>query len=275
MQKQAILRKFEKIHAHMLTSQRKQLILENLRDNGQIIAKELSLQWEVSEDTIRRDLRELAHDGLLQRVHGGAMPATSAASLPSSPAVVNLKGRQGLALQSKNRLGQAGAKLIKPGQIVIVDGGTTNVKLVQHLPLNFKATVITHSPTIAIALLEHEEIEVIIIGGKLFKHSAVTVGAAALEAISRIRADTYFMGVTGVHPQAGLSTGDLEESYIKRALQASASETIVLASADKINTASPYQICQCHQVKAIFSDAQLSEELVGAFKKQGINIKRV
>lgn len=261
--------------AHMLTSQRKQLILESLRDNGQIIAKELSLQWQVSEDTIRRDLRELAHDGLLQRVHGGALPAVSSAPLASSPAVVNLKGRQKLAPQAKSKLGQAAAKLIKPGQIVFIDGGTTNAQLVQNLPLTLKATIITHSPTIAAALLEHEELEVIIIGGKLFKHSAVTVGAAALEAISRMRADTYFMGVTGVHPEAGLSTGDLEESYIKRALQAAASETIVLASADKINTASPYQICHCHQVKTILSDSSVSDEVVNDFKDKGATIKRV
>lgn len=259
----------------MLTSQRKQLILENLRDNGQIIAKDLSLQWQVSEDTIRRDLRELAHDGLLQRVHGGALPATGAACLPSSPATINLKGRQKLAPQSKSRLGQAAAKLIKPGQIVFIDGGTTNAQLVQYLPLTLKATIVTHSPTIAVALIEHEEIEVIVIGGKLFKHSVVTVGAAALEGISRIRADTYFMGVTGVHPEAGLSTGDLEESYIKRALQAAASETIVLASADKINTASPYQICQCHQVKTILSDSSVCDEIVDDFKKHGATIRRV
>lgn len=258
----------------MLTSQRKQLILESLRDNGQIIAKELSLQWEVSEDTIRRDLRELAQEGLLQRVHGGALPTTGA-NLASSPAIVDLKGRQKLAQHSKSKLGQAAAKLIKPGQVVFIDGGTTNAHLVKNLPLALRTTVITHSPTIAVALIEHPEIEVVIIGGKLFKHSAVTVGAAALDAISRIRIDTYFMGVTGVHPEAGLSTGDLEESYIKRALQAASSNTIVLASADKIDTASPYIICQCQQVNIILTDATISDETINSYKEQKANIKRV
>lgn len=75
-------------------------------------------------------------------------------------------------------------------------------------------------------------VDVIIIGGKLFKHSVVAVGAAAMEALSHINADTYFMGVTGVHPQAGLTTGDLEEAYIKRALSEHAAETFVLASTE-------------------------------------------
>ncbi|CAN5549537.1 DeoR/GlpR family DNA-binding transcription regulator [soil metagenome] len=258
----------------MLTSQRKHLILESLRDNGQIVAKELSLQWAVSEDTIRRDLRELAQEGLLQRVHGGALP-TAGTTLASSPAVVNFKSRQKLAQASKNKLGQAAAKLVKAGQVIFIDGGTTNAQLVEHLPRTLKATVITHSPTIAVALMEHENIEVIIVGGKLFKHSAVTVGAAAIEAISRVRADIYFMGVTGVHSEVGLSTGDLEESYIKRAIKAAATETIVLASADKMNTASPYIICPCSDIKTIFTDAQIGDHTSEAFKKSGATIKRV
>lgn len=110
--------------------------------------------------------------------------------------------------------------MILPGQVAIVDGGTTSAELVKQLPLSLQATIVTHSPSVAVGLVDHPQIEVILIGGRLFKHSIVTVGAAAVEAMSHIRADLYFMGVTGVHPTAGLSTGDLEEAYIKRALAA-------------------------------------------------------
>ena len=134
--------------------------------------------------------------------------------------------------------------MIQRGQVVILDGGTTTLQIARHLPHDLRATVVTHSPTIAVALVEHPSIEVILLGGRLFKHSVVTVGAAAVEAVARIRADLYFMGVTGIHPKAGLSTGDLEESHMKRALMASAAETHVLASAEKIGTASPYVICR-------------------------------
>src|SRR5277367_3845355 len=105
----------------MLTSHRRRSILDKLNREGQIIAKELSQELGLSEDTIRRDLRELAQEGLLQRVHGGALPA--------SPAVANFAGRQALATQEKIALGRAAARMIHPGQVVILDGGTTTLQI--------------------------------------------------------------------------------------------------------------------------------------------------
>src|SRR5438874_2444267 len=196
----------------VLTTQRKQLILQKLKNDGQIIAKNLSHQLHLSEDTIRRDLRELAHDGLLQRVHGGALPA--------SPAVVNFAAREQLASKEKIAIGRAAAAMVQPGQVVILDGVTTTRELARHFPPNLRATVVTHSPTIAVELVEHPSIEVILIGGRLFKHSVVAIGATAIETIRQIHADIFFMGVTGIHPEAGLTTGDLEEAHIKRAFSA-------------------------------------------------------
>ena len=177
----------------MLTTQRKLHILKLLKRDGQIIAKDLSLELELSEDTIRRDLRELAQEGLLQRVHGGALPA--------SPAIADFAARESIATVAKIAIGRAAADMIQPGNVVIVDGGTTAVQLVRHLAANLEATIVTHSPTIAVELVHHPGIEVILIGGKLFKHSVVAVGAAAIEAIARIRADLYFMGATGIHSE--------------------------------------------------------------------------
>src|SRR3984957_20335282 len=184
----------------MLTQQRKGHILAVLRRDGQVVAKALSAELSLSEDTIRRDLRELAQEGLLQRVHGGALPA--------SPAVADFAGRELLHHDGKVAIGIAAAAMIQPGQVVILDGGTTAREIARHLPLALKATIVTHSPTIAMELIHHPSIEVILIGGRLFKHSVVSVGAAAMEAIDQIHADTFFMGVTGIHPQTGLTTGD-------------------------------------------------------------------
>ncbi|WP_083222791.1 MULTISPECIES: DeoR/GlpR family DNA-binding transcription regulator [unclassified Ensifer] len=178
----------------MLTSERKALILKVLRQDSRLVAKSFSQELGVSEDTIRRDLRELAGEGLLQRVHGGALPV--------SPAAADFDQREKLAPSAKIRLGRAGAQMVRPGQIVFLDGGTTNVQLARHLPLDLKATIITHSPNIAVELARHPSVEVELVGGRLFKHSIVTVGAASAEAISRIRADTYFMGATGLHLDA-------------------------------------------------------------------------
>src|SRR5947209_20495652 len=99
----------------MLTSQRKQLILNKLQRDGQVVAKALSQELALSEDTIRRDLRELAHEGLLQRVHGGALPASAAA--------VDFAGRQRLATEGKVAIGRAAALMVQAGQGIILAGG--------------------------------------------------------------------------------------------------------------------------------------------------------
>ena len=91
---------------------------------------------------------------------------------------------------------------------------------------------------IAVALVDHPRIEVILLGGRVFKHSVVAVGAETLAGMARINADLFFMGVTGVHPRAGFTTGDYEEAGIKRALTARAAETVVMASREKLNAAS-------------------------------------
>jgi DeoR/GlpR family transcriptional regulator of sugar metabolism len=250
----------------MLTTHRKRLILDRLRAEGQVIAKSISHELGLSEDTIRRDLRELAQEGLLQRVHGGALPA--------SPAVADFAGRQLFGTAGKNAIGRTAARMIQSGHVVILDGGTTAVHVARHLSPELRATIVTHSPTIAVELVRHPNVEVVILGGRLFKHSVVAVGAALVEAASRIRADIYFMGVTGVHIEAGLSTGDLEEAHVKRALSSRAAETIVLASAEKLNAASPYVIAPLSEVSGIIVEADTPEEIVGDFRRLGIAITR-
>lgn len=248
----------------MLTSQRKREILDALARDGQVVAKTLSERFAVSEDTIRRDLRELAAEGLLQRVHGGALPA--------SPAVADLAVREHLSSSAKERIARAAAALIAPGHTVILDGGTTSIQLVRCLPTTLEATVVTHSPNVAVALAEHHAIEVILIGGRLFRHSMVTVGAAAIEALGHIRADMYFMGVTGVHLRAGLSTGDLEEAYVKRALAAQAAETVVLASSEKINAASRCKIGEIGLANSIVLERETPPDFVAELERLGITV---
>lgn len=250
----------------MLTSQRKKLILDVLARDGQVLGGPLAETFGVSEDTIRRDLRELAADGLLQRVHGGALPASSA--------VVPFSARRQLEASGKRAIGVAAAAMILPEQIVIIDGGTTSAELVNAIPRSLAATVVTHSPTVAVALVGHPLIEVIMIGGKLYKHSIVNVGAAAVEAMSHIHADVYFMGVTGVHPVAGLSTGDLEEAYVKRALAARAAETVVLASIDKINAASAYAIGDVTLAQTVVVEKSTDAVFSNALEGLGVGIVR-
>ena len=248
----------------MLTEQRKRHLLDLLVRDGRIVARTVSAALGLSEDTIRRDLRELASQGLLQRVHGGALPA--------SPAIANLAARRAMSADAKVLLGAAAVKLLVPGQTVIVDGGTTHFELIRHLPLDFEATVITHSPAIAAALEFHQRVEVILIGGRLFRHSMVTMGAAAMEAISRLRADLFILGVTGVHPVEGLTTGDFEEAHTKRALMSRAAETIVLATPEKLGAASAHQVAP---LSAISTLVAATEGPLDEFTAAGMTVIRV
>jgi DeoR/GlpR family transcriptional regulator of sugar metabolism len=248
----------------MLTQQRKTHIREILRRDGQVIAKVLSRELGLSEDTIRRDLRELAAEGALQRVHGGALPA--------SPALADFAGRQLLASDGKAAIGRAAARMVRPGQVVFLDGGTTAVQLARQLPRELAATIVTHSPSVAVELVDHPGVTVELIGGRLFKHSVVAVGAAALEAIARIRADIYFMGVTGVHAEIGLTTGDAEEAAVKRALCRFAAETIVLASHEKLGAASPYIVVSLGEIDAILVEAATAEAALAPLRERGAMI---
>src|SRR6185503_630711 len=128
----------------MLTAERRQQILEALRRDGKVLATELSAALNVSEDTIRRDLRELAEAGLLQRVHGGA--------LPRSPASASYIARQSQAPSAKAAIARAAVQLLRSGQVIVLDGGTTTLQIAQQLPIDLRATIITNSPPIAVAL---------------------------------------------------------------------------------------------------------------------------
>ncbi|MFT4297375.1 MAG: DeoR/GlpR family DNA-binding transcription regulator [Micropruina sp.] len=244
----------------MLAAARKELLLERLRRDGRIVAKEIAAELGLSEDSIRRDLRELDVAGLAVRVYGGALPA--------SPAVADYAARTTVAPDSKRRVAAAAVALIEPGATVILDGGTTTLAMVGALPRSFRGTVITHSPTVAAALLNHEA-EVFLIGGQLFKHSAVACGAAAVEAANKISADLFFLGVTGVHPTAGLTTGDADEAAMKRALASRAAETYVLASDEKIGTASRYSVLPLDAVTGVITEIADSDPIAAELTAAG------
>ena len=250
----------------MLTTQRKKLILTRLTADGQIVAKDLALELGTSEDTIRRDLRELAREGKLQRVHGGALPA--------SAAVGDLRAREQVSPEDKIELGRVGASMIRSNQVVILDGGTTALQVARQLAPDLHATIVTHSPTVAVEAAKHPYVDIIMLGGRLFRHSMVNVGATVIDAASRLRADIYFMGVTGVHPEAGLSTGDAEEAAVKRALHERAAETIVLASAEKLMAASPFLVTSLTEISLLVVPLKTPNSIVRALRAGGTQLRR-
>jgi DeoR/GlpR family transcriptional regulator of sugar metabolism len=231
----------------MLAAERRDLLLARLEADGKLVAKEIATELGVAEDSIRRDLREMAAAGLCQRVYGGALPV--------SPAAADYATRATVATSSKERVAAAAVTLIRPGQTVLLDGGTTALAVTAALPRDLSVTIVTHSPTVAAALVEHPSAEVYMLGGRLFKHSAVTCGAAAAEAAQHISADLFLLGVTGVHHEAGLTTGDPDEAAMKRTLASRAAETYVLASSEKIGAASPFLVLPPARVAGIITDA--------------------
>ncbi|EMD29557.1 DeoR/GlpR family DNA-binding transcription regulator [Amycolatopsis azurea] len=248
----------------MLAAQRRDLLMERLKTDGRIVAKDLAAELGVSEDSIRRDLRELADAGLCQRVYGGALPV--------SPATADYATRMAVSVAGKERIAKRAAALIRLGSTVILDGGTTALALAKALPADLEATIVTHSPTVAAALVTHPKVEVFLIGGRLFKHSAVTCGAAAAEAAEGINADLFFLGVTGVHPETGLTTGDSDEAAMKRTLAKRAADTYVLASSEKIGAASPFTVLPLSDVAGVITDAAPDEPTVQELGKLGVSV---
>jgi DeoR/GlpR family transcriptional regulator of sugar metabolism len=248
----------------MLAAERREYLLTVLAEEGKIVAKDLAERLGLSDDSVRRDLRELAAEGLCQRVYGGALPA--------SPAIADYATRQQVAPASKHKVATAAAGLIRPGSTVILDGGTTTLALAHALPDDLGCTVITHSPTIATALVEHPTAEVFLLGGKIFKHSAVACGSSAVEAAQQISADLCLLGVTGVHPEAGLTTGDPDEAAMKRALAARSADTFILASTEKIGTASRYRVLPWEDISGLITDAPPANPVITHLAQHGTNI---
>jgi DeoR/GlpR family transcriptional regulator of sugar metabolism len=251
----------------MLTAERRNYILGALRRDGKVVAKSLSDVLGTSEDTIRRDLRELASEGLLQRVHGGALPA--------SPTAASFAARRELASTAKRAIARAAARLVRPGQVVLLDGGTTNVQVAELLPADLEATIVTNSPPLAAALADHPRVEVIVLGGRLDKHSAVTLGEATLEALGMVRPDLYLLGVCSLHPEIGVSTRNLEEAYLKRAMIACAAETVALASPEKLNTAAPYVVGPLTELSEILTDRAVPDDVLAPYRALGLTVTRV
>src|SRR3954451_3771580 len=248
----------------MLAAERKEFLLTRLERARGLVAKDVAAELGVSEDSVRRDLRELAAAGLCQRVYGGALPV--------SPAIADYGTRTGLAPESKERVAAVAAKLIRPGSTVILDGGTTALAVAHALPAELSAYVITHSPTVAVALVDHPTVDVYLLGGRLFKHSAVTCGAAAAEAAQAVSADVFLLGVTGVHPDAGLTTGDAEEAAMKRTLARRAADTYVLASAEKLGAASRFTVLPFADIAGVITDAADSDQNVQKLAAIGVAI---
>lgn len=248
----------------MLNHERKTHLLAILSETGSIVAKDVSRDLKVSEDTIRRDLRELAKDGRLKRVHGGAVPI----ALANAP----FPRRIGIATPEKVEIGKHAADMIEPGHVVFVDGGTTALQLVRNIPPQLSATIITHSPNVAVELLNHANLEVEIVGGRLMRHSVVTSGAATIAWLNRYRPDICFIGATGLHPEQGITTGDSEDAEVKRAVIARSGATMILASSEKFGAVASFEIASWPDIDALIVSEDAKPKALELFAHLGCEV---
>jgi DeoR/GlpR family transcriptional regulator of sugar metabolism len=218
----------------MLTTSRKRFLLDRLARDGHLTVAPLAAELGLSEDTVRRDLSDLAAQQKLIRVHGGAVMA--------SPTHAALDTRRGMHKDAKVLLAKAAVKLIPERAVVIIDGGTTHAEIAAAIPLDFHLSVVTHSPAVAISFEFHRRVSVLLVGGQIFKHSMIANGPETALTYSRILADMCFLGVTGVHQELGLTTGDSSEGTLKRIMIDASAEVVVLATSDKLDRASAWRV---------------------------------
>jgi len=248
----------------MLKAERHNYIFNLLKKEGKVHAVELSNQLQVSVDTIRRDLQELADANKVLRVHGGALPA--------SPAAADFGTRQWLSSEAKMAVAKSAVSLIQNRQVIFMDGGTTTLLLAQQLPRNLQATIITHSPPLALALIDYPGIDVILVGGKLDKLSRVAVGVPAVETYRRIQADMCLLGICSLHPETGITVPSLEESYVKQVMIEQSSEIVALATADKLGTAAPYYAAPITELTHLVTETAVSVTTLAPYRAAGITV---
>ncbi len=246
-----------------LKEERHRYILEQLGSEGRVLAADLSSRYRVSEDTIRRDLRELASSGKIQRVHGGALPRRAEA--------VPFASRQQIEMESKIGIARAAADMIRDGQVVLIDGGTTNLRIASYLSRETSATIVTNSPPLALALADHPKLSVLMLGGNFLKEARVTTGVETIRGVESIRADLCFLGMCSLHPQVGITVGDREEGYVKRAMIEASTEVVGLISLGKMGTSLPYLVGPASRLTRLITDAS-DEDVLNPYRSQGIDV---
>lgn len=247
----------------MLTDERHNMIRSLLAADGRVLAHELAARFGVSEDTVRRDLRELARAGALRRVHGGALPPA-----PSVPPLAERVERDGAV---KRRLAAVAAALVHPGQTLFLDAGSTNLAIAASLP-DVALTVVTNAPAIATLLGQHGKASVIVLGGRYNPVAGSVTGATTVAEVERIYADLYFVGGCAVEAGFGVSAIDAGEAEVKRAMARQSRAVVLAATRDKLGTAAPFRVVAPGSLTHLVIPNDADRTLVAGLAKGGTTI---
>ncbi|UDF31594.1 UNVERIFIED_ORG: DeoR/GlpR family DNA-binding transcription regulator [Roseateles sp. XES5] len=251
----------------LLLGERQALIRTRLDLSGRVIAAELAQELGVSEDTIRRDLREMAASGLCRRVYGGALRLSPS----SSPTTMN--ERMGIAGERKAVLAKTAADLLPAGSTVFLDAGSTNLALARALPTGADLTVATNAPAIAAALLERD-IATIQLGGLIDPRVGGAIGAKAMHDAEAFRPDILMLGVCGIDTEAGVTAYTFEDAEFKRFLASRSKTVLVAVTNDKLSTAAPYSVVPLSRVARAVIEADADETEAAALAAAGLETLR-
>ncbi|QNH17864.1 HTH domain-containing protein [Xanthomonas sp. SS] len=252
--------------ADALPQERQQAILQRLREHGRVVAAELAAAFAVSEDSIRRDLRDLAAQGLCRRVYGGALPPT--------PGFAPLPQRHEEHAERKRALAQAAAALVRPGQVLLIDAGSTNSAIAAALPPRQRLTVVTNAPDIAQLLMPREGFEILLIGGRIDPRIGAAVGAQALQQLRQVRADLCFPGACAIDAERGLWGVDGEEALFKRAMIEASGETAVVVTVDKLGAHAPHLVAAVAAIDHLVVEHDAAQALCAPFLVQAVQLHR-
>lgn len=239
--------------------ERQHVILDRLAARGRVLAADLAREFGTSEDTIRRDMRELAAAGLCRRVYGGA--------LPLSPASRTIREREREAPARKAALGAAAAGLVAAGQTVLIDAGSTNAAIARALPPGLGLTVVTNAPAIAAELAGRPGTEVVLLGGRLDPDAGACLGARAVRDVALMRPDLCFLGACAVDSGAGVAAFGFEEAEFKRAAVAASAAVAVAVTNEKLGTAAPHVVAAAAEVAHLVAEADADPARLAGFDR--------
>ena len=231
----------------MLTDQRRQIILDTLRSEGQVASGALAQRFGLSEDTIRRDLRALAKDGLCRRTYGGAV----------APGGGPLEDRAGRDAAEKARLAPRAVGLIRPGQTVLIDAGSTNAAIAGAIPEGLGLTVVTNALDIAAALARRTDLQLVVLGGAFDRESGACTGPQTLSALQGLSVDLMFLGTCALDPEAGLTAYDPVQAQLKQAMIGVARKVAAAVTVEKLGSRAPYRVAPAARLDWLVADAPM------------------
>lgn len=242
----------------MLKEERQAYIIHQINLHNKVLSSDLSVQLNVSEDTIRRDLNELAENGQVLKVYGGAL--SKSFQFPFQDGNVYAK-------ESKKEIAKKAISLIQNGMTVLVGGGTTIIELARLIPNDVQCTFFTISPLVALELAEKDNIDVILIGGRLSRNTNIVSGAQVINELSEIRVDLCLLGTNSLSVDEGITDSDWEVVQIKRAMIKSSQKVVILSIAEKLNSNQKMRVAPLRDVSYLVTDLDPSNPKLGEFAK--------